>query len=631
MQEQNYWNRTRGQGLSRRRLMRAGAAAGAGLTAAWLAACAGGKKEESQATKEEQGAQAIAAGGGAGGRTKELLPPGLEQAYPLIAKYHWSKLTQSQNKPKYGGRLKLQLQYDTPSWDPYDPAGGSTFNVPMTFVYNRLMTVDMSLDSAFAGKNNLFELVTEGDLAQSSEIPDKTTFVFKMRDNVKWHNLPPVNGRAFTAEDVVYTYRQYIETKSVGQSSILRDVDKIEAPDQSTVKITTRKPAAYLLNSLSAPLAFVIAREARERPEGLKPAPPIGTGPFIVKEHRFRNALKLDKNPSYFKTGKPYLDGIDLTFMPDPATAIAAFRTGQIHTIMLFGAGGFTTFEDLVKSEGWSREGGKIDAHVNQMNSGGNVQFGWRVDQAPYNDVRLRRALSMALDRDKMTKAVYGEGRYSLGFPTDWTHAPGKPWPQTKADFPEWFQYNPDKAKELLAQAGFQPGQLRPEIHISSTTGAATGPAADQAALVQELWKKIGVEAQLKVDDQVAFNSIWYGKKTEPGMVMAGAGTSSGVDLDDFTYRIMRTGEIANYWNISDPQLDALLDAQQAEFDREKRKEIARKIMDRDLDNVYRLWTVSNLFWEVKRPSVQNWVTHDVYMFANGWGSHVTETSWLDQ
>jgi peptide/nickel transport system substrate-binding protein len=621
MQQPNYWQGIRSRGLSRRRLVGAGVAASVGLAAAWLAACS---KDNKKKSAEDQGAAAIAAGGGAAARTAELLPPGLEKAYPMIAKYHWSKLTFSQNKPKYGGRLKTRLIFDTPSWDPFDAATAGVQNVPMTFFYNRLTKPDLTISSAFAGKNNLFELIVTNDLAQSWEQPDKTTYVFKLYDNVKFHNIPPVNGRQLTAEDYVYTYRQYVAEKSVAQASIFRDVDKFEAVDKLTFKMTTRKPVAYLLNSLSSPLPFVIAREMRERPDGLKNDPPIGTGPFVMKEHRFRNTLQMDKNPNYFRQGLPYLDGIDLTWNEDPASIIAAFRTGQFHTIFYPNLGGADTFNDILKTEGWSREGGKTDAHVNQMNSGGNTAYQFRVDQKPFNDVRVRRALSMACDRDKYITAVSaGMGRYALGFPTDWVYAPGKPWPQTKEDYPEWYQFNPDKAKALLAEAGYKPGELKVELLISA-------PGGDLDVLVTEDWKRAGVDVKRTLLDRVAYQSNFYSKKYDAGQVFAGASISAGVDLDDFTYRILRTGEVANYYYLSDPEMDRLLDLQQEEFERAKRTDIGRAIANRDLDQVFRIWMVATLLWEFKRPFVQNWITHDVYMFANGWGSDQTESTWLD-
>jgi ABC-type transport system substrate-binding protein len=148
--------------------------------------------------------------------------------------------------------------------------------------------------------------------------------------------------------------------------------------------------------------------------------------------------------------------------------------------------------------------------------------------------------------------------------------------------------------------------------------------------LVTEDWKKIGVDVKRTVLDRVAYQGNFYSKKYDPGQVFAGASVSSGVDLDDFSYRVLRTGEIANYYYLSDPEMDRLLDAQQVEFDREKRRDIGRQIVARDLDQVYRIWMTNTLFWEVKRPYLQNWITHDVYMWTNGWGMDQTESTWLD-
>ena len=100
--------------------------------------------------------------------------------------------------------------------------------------------------------------------------------------------------------------------------------------------------------------------------------------------------------------------------------------------------------------------------------------------------------------------------------------------------------------------------------------------------------------------------------------------------LDDFSYRIMRTGEIANYNNITDPTLDDLVGAQQAEFDVEARRVIGRKIEDRDLEQVYRNWMAVQFWWEMKTLRTQNFQAHDVYMFSNGWGLDQTADTWLD-
>lgn len=617
----NYWNRY----WNRRRLLSGAGALGLGAAGLALVGC-GDKKGSTPGA----GAGTTTSGASpTSGSTSKLVPPGLEAVYPLIAKYHWSKLSVSKNQPKRGGRLKLRLLFDSATWDPFEPGTAGVQNVPMNLFYNRLLKANLSHTDAMAGKGNLFELDLKGDLAKTWEQPDQTTYVFHLYDNIKWFDIPPVSGRAMTSEDIRYTYEAYVAEKAVAQTDMFRDVVKFETPDPKTFKITTRKPSAYLINSLAAPLAFVVAREAREKGL-LKQDPPIGTGPFVMNKHTYRNTLQVDRNPAYFRPGRPYLDGVDFTWILDPTAAIAAYRTGALDTINYVFAGGFDVVDQLLKSEGWTGEGGKSDLHVNQMNSGGNTGYFWRHDVAPFNDVRVRRALSMGLNREKQIAGISGgegKGRYSLAIPTDWVALPGKPWPYAASDYPKWYQHNRDAAKALLADAGFQPGQLKLELLGAS----GTGPPAPILALIQEDWKAIGVEANIRLIDTVALQGLFYGNKLGPFQVLGGVSTSSGLDLDDFTFRVLHSQSKNNQIGLKDPELDKLLEAQQAEFDRAKRTDLGRQIAARDLDQLYRLWMTTTLYWEMKRPYVQNWTTHDVYMFMNGWALSEVEDTWLDR
>jgi peptide/nickel transport system substrate-binding protein len=632
MSDHSYWERTM---MSRRKLLRAGAVGVAGLGAAALIGCGdddddddddgggGGGGNGGGGTATATGTST--GGGGNGGASSDLVPPGLAAVYPEIAKYHWSKRARSSGPAKRGGRLLLNNRFDTPTWDTHDPSV-TLFNVPMNYFYSRLLRPDLTLDSAFAGKDNLFKLVSKGDLAESWEVNDPTTFTFNIRQNVKWHNFPPVDGRQLTSEDVLYSFEQYVDNQTVGQSAIFRDVESFEAPDDFTFKINMKKPTAYLLSSLTGPLTFVTAREARERPDGLKTDPPIGTGPFVMKDHDFRVKMIMDANPEYFLEGQPYLDGIDALGPMDRSTEMAAFRTGQLDQIGFFSG---TSFEDLLETEGWVVEGGKLNVIVQQQNNGGSPGIHWRVDREPFDDIRVRRGLSMGFDRDVLLNTVFGgSGTYAVGFPTDWTALPGKPWPREPKDFGPWYQFDPDEATKLLAAAGAD--EINVDVLFGSTTGQATGSTADQLQLVQEAWRQLGVDANIKVIDRVALLGSYYGRETKSNEIVGGAPTSAGVDLDDFSYRIMRTGEIANYNNINDPELDVLLDAQQSEFDREARTEIGRKIEDRDLEQVYRLWMTVQLWWEMMTLRTQNFQAHDVYMFSNGWALDQTADTWLD-
>jgi ABC-type transport system substrate-binding protein len=375
-----------------------------------------------------------------------------------------------------------------------------------------------------------------------------------------------------------------------------------------------KKPAAYFLYSMVGPLTVIFSRMAWEKQGGLKTANPTGTGPFIMTQHEYRNILTARKNPDYFVKGRPYLDGIESRWIPDRSAAIAAYRTGQIDTFV--GRSGWDEVDQVL-----STEKGKTDLNAFQHNAGGQPYFGVFHDKAPFSDIRLRQAVSMALDRTAMVKARYKEGRWSIGFPTDWS---GKDYPPIPEEFGPNYAYDPASAKKMLAAAGAE-GMSFP-LFVSSTTGQPD----DQVPLALEYWKAIGLKPDLKVMDNVAFNQQYFGHQLS-GMTY-GAGLTGGTDLDDFMYRNLRTGEVANIFMVSDGPLDSLLDASQLEFDRAKREVLGAQIQAREFANVNRVWAASYFLADFKRPYVQGgYISHDVYFWANGWGLYQLADTWLDK
>jgi peptide/nickel transport system substrate-binding protein len=340
---------------------------------------------------------------------------------------------------------------------------------------------------------------------------------------------------------------------------------------------------------------------------------PMGTGPFIIDKHEFRNVTRARKNPDYFVPGRPYLDSLELYWMPDDATKLSAYRTGQIDTLL--GSGAYDTYYEQIMST----ERGKTDVNVFQHNSGGQPNFAMNHRLSPWKDVRVRRGLSMALDRDAIVKARYSKGRWSMGLPTDWS---ARHFPPKGEEFGPYFQYNPKEAKAQLDQAAF-PKDF--EILVSSVTGAPD----DQVVLAVEYWKQIGLNPTIKVVDSVAFNQRYNSK--DFGIVYSGPITG-GTDLDDFGFRMLHTGQVANIQGISDPDVDRITEKVQETFDRAPREKLGEDLLQRELDQVFRVWGASQFIQDFKRPYVQGgYISHDVYFFASGWGMYTFTDTWLDK
>ena len=151
-------------------------------------------------------------------------------------------------------------------------------------------------------------------------------WTFKLRQGVKWHNLPPVNGREFVAADVKYCFEQY--AKEGVQSFTFQEIEAIETPDKYTVRVHLKTPNVLFPQNLAEPVAVMFAREVLEQDGDLKKRL-IGTGPYILKEHTRKVRVVLQRNPDYYDKGRPYVDEYVILSTPDAATRLAAFRTGQ--------------------------------------------------------------------------------------------------------------------------------------------------------------------------------------------------------------------------------------------------------------------------------------------------------------
>ncbi len=561
-------------------------------------------------------------------RPTDLIPDGLAENFPLIAEWHWSKLEHPfGQKPTKGGIFKLEGRFDLNTWDPRNPAI-SSLAIQMNAVYNRLLKADHTMETAIATKGRcLREICLEGDLAETWDVVNGgDSIVFTLADGIAWQDVEnsPANGRGFLASDVKFAYDQYInDDRATGQKSIFRQVTSIEADDAAnTVTFNFSSPAAYFMFSMAGPLVPVFNKEASEVEGRLDADPPIGTGPFQIVEHIFDSVIEYEANPNYHKVDSfgqslPYLDGIKSIRMFDDATRVAAFRSDQMDSYMSLNG---DARKNIAKTEYDDKPvGQKSQLRVMEQNAGGNFFFGPPHDVAPFNNVNFRRALSMALDRDAMVLASYADqGRWSLGYPTDWL---GREFPFTNAEFGQYYQYNPEAAKALLVEEGLD--GITFEIHTT-----ARRQNDGQVALGMEFWKDIGLTPNLTVDEDVAYNAASFSHDVE--FLLGGAWYSGGVDWDDFTYRMMLTGEPGNYLDINDPELDDLLIQAQTEFDRAKRIAINKKVIEKEFDQIYRIFGAVYLFAEWTKPEVRNWLSHDIYFWVNGWGLNAMETVWLD-
>src|SRR5712664_257471 len=306
----------------------------------------------------------------------------------------------SPKPPKRGGVLTRASAWDPPVIDPRLTQSVGLFQFA-GLTSNRLLRYTFADEAT-----GYYDLSLKGDLAESWQgSPDQRVWTFKLRRGVRWHNVPPVKGRELTAADVKYCFEQY--AKEGVQAFTFQEIEGMETPDTSTLRVHLKTPNALFPQNVAEPVAIIFAREVLEEDGDLKKRL-IGTGPYMLKEHTRKVRVVLQRNPDYFDTGRPYVDEYVILSTPDSATRTAAFRTGQSDFLVL-------------------QSPSEVEA-VRRTNPGAVVQavpfpmspFGVALaqDRPPFYDVRVRRALSMAIDRQKQVDTVFeGHGIVTAGVP----------------------------------------------------------------------------------------------------------------------------------------------------------------------------------------------------------------------
>jgi peptide/nickel transport system substrate-binding protein len=471
-------------------------------------------------------------------------------------------------------------------------------------IYSRLIRPN---NSDFSDPYNP-ELVP--DLAESWEISNQgKLIVLKLRQGVKWHNTPPVSGREFTSEDVKATFEGW----SKGALAFLTtSVDRLETPSKYQVVIRLKTTDVAFFRDLASAWSQVLPKEAVAGAYDAKTTG-IGTGPFVLTTYTRKTEYKYERNPDYFIDGLPYLDRYTLRIIPEESSRIAAFRTGQVDAIKQLGA---KDAADLILRS-------NPKAVIQQLPLPFSAfHLGMPNDTPPWNDVRVRRAVSLAINREEMRALVYaGVGHtYTNGIP--W-YAVFDKYPGQEAYGP-WYAYDPDKAQQLLREAGVK--NFTTEM-IFYRYGSYVDESVD---LLTQYLTKIGIRVRPKSLEYGVWIDYYLGAKYD-GLAFGFTVPAGAMDpLNDWA-SLLQTGHPKNSWRVSDPELDRLLIAQRQELDTTKRKALAKQIWDRTNDQVYRANVPRGTVFYPYQPWVKNYRASNGYYNASlSYGGAQTMHIWVD-
>jgi peptide/nickel transport system substrate-binding protein len=492
--------------------------------------------------------------------------------------------------PKRGGTLSLRL-WDPPHFDHMLIISYKT-NIALSFTHSRLVKQKAGPTIA----PGTFPL--EGDLAESWTQPNDTTYIFKLRRGVRWHAKPPVNGRELTAEDVKYSLERFMTVKGNSNAYMLKSVDKVEAVDKYTVKITTREPFAWLLDMLASPMAVaIVAREAVEKFGDLKkPEAVIGTGPWMLDSYRPNQGMTFVRNPNYFLPGQPHIERVEVTVDEDNASRIAAFLSGKYdlgwENPGTINRTDWVQIRDRLKSTRPNLRSAEFPSNVMS-------HISMRTDQKPFSDIRVRQAISLAMDRQGLLDATQeGVGAINPAVP-----AALKEWSIPLNQLGEgarYDKYDPAEAKRLLAAAGYPQGF---QGTMCFTTYGST-VLVDSMQIVLKNLKDVGIDAKLDQKEYGAyiascfngnFPSMTYGPQTP------------FLDPDNFLYAQYYPGEPKNQSHIDDPVLADMLVRQRRIFDVTKRREVIYDIQRYLAKQQYYVTAPSGVYVAVWEGALKNY------------------------
>lgn len=440
-------------------------------------------------------------------------------ALPLLVTYAkptpTTKWGDKFGEPEYGGTITYRYGSFAPTWDTTTFVG-SEFQCYLECLW----TGDWALDREIWSFKIDFtpEKYHVGLLAESWERPDPQTLTVHIRKGIHWQDKPPVNGREFTAYDVQKHYDRMMGTGSGYTEPLpwyvpwVETWEKVTATDDYTVVIKFKHPsAAGFWNFLfPIPLNRIEAPEAVEAEGGAlkdwKKA--VGTGPWMLEDYVQGTSITFSKNPNYWghdlrhpENRVPYADKLKVLLIPDLATAMSALRTGKIDVL-----GGETSMavpwqqkQSLMKNN--------PELAVTQMPAPA-LQLTVRLDKKPFGDIRVRKALQMAINTPVIAKEYYhGEVE---GIPAGIFHPTMKGYSFAYKDWPQElkdeYSYNPSQAKKLLEEAGY-PNGFDTNVIVSSSLDI------NLLQVFKAYLKDIGVNMDINVMDQGTFMSMASARK----------------------------------------------------------------------------------------------------------------------
>ncbi len=532
-----YWSRqVRERNLSRRGFLKGSAAAAGGLGAAALLGC--GDDDDDEA---DTGADPTADDGGDGGADPTATTAPTEPTAQITR----------------GGTLVIGSSVGGDSiFDPAITNHSSTYANGLGRVYSRILNYDGNV-------------AVHPELAETlPEQPDDVTYVFKLKPNITWHDLPPANGRQFTAEDAAFGINRFNGDNAEFIQGQLDRVSSVEATDELNFTLTTSEPFAPMLRFLADDPAMMVNMEQNDAvgDDGIKKYENlIGTGPFVRDVFDYEVRAVVQKNPNYFEMGLdgqplPYLDAVEIRAVSGDASQ-GAFIAGEFDSFTVGTGQNFTavgTFQQQLGSDFAFRK--KLHSAISEVHM--------HNEKPPFDDVRVRRAVHLITNRQLTVNGRGPGGAIHMG------------------PVPQFFHPLAFSEEELLQLPGFREDKTEDIAEaIALMNAAGVGIGADEvidiptpiqcdchAVVIKEDVAKLGLNLEL----ETATSADYFAQRAAGNFIMNIGLEVGGTDPDTYLYHRFHTGAPFNRTAFSDAATDLALEKQRSALDPNERADAIR-------------------------------------------------------
>jgi peptide/nickel transport system substrate-binding protein len=445
----------------------------------------------------------------------------------------------------------------------FDPIYGEALASIESSWMERLTADDWTLDPAIFDYTLGFRPndYVKGHLAESWEFPDPSTYLIHLRKGIKWQDLPPVNGREFVAADVIAHYVRLYGAGAAPASAYYstvaayKSLTAITSPDKYTVafKWSVANPEFIMENmqangaghDIEAP--EVVAKYGNTNDWHNA----VGTGPFILKDYVSDSSATLVKNPNYWgyderypQNKLPYVDSIKILIIPNQATALSGLRTGKIDAMDGLQ---YQTIQLIKQSN--------PEILSTSIPLGTCISLDPRNDTAPFSDIKVRKALQMAIDLPTIAKTYYAGTAepYPSSLTSRYLTGWGLPYEQWPQDLKDEYAYNPVAAKKLLADAGFPNG-------FKTNIVADSAGDIDLLQVIKSYFLAIGVDMDIRTMDSASWIAFVQTSKKYDAMAQR-ATTSLGLTFEPLRQlNKFQKSYTSNIPMVNDPIFEAFYD-----------------------------------------------------------------------